>query len=63
VQQGHAAIAIEILFATARELLKLGEAASGVELGVRMITIMSDEGVKVDEKSRGWFITQRARID
>jgi hypothetical protein len=53
-------LAIEILFATARELLKLGEAGSGVELGVRMIAIMSDTNSKVDEKSRGMSSDVRA---
>lgn len=54
VQSGHAPIAIEILFSTSRELLKLGEAGSGVELGVRMIHVMGDvEASSVDEKSRG----------
>jgi hypothetical protein len=53
VHSHHASLAIEILFSTARELLKLGESGSGVELGVRMISIMSDEDIQVDEKSRG----------
>ena len=46
-------VAVEILFATARELLKLGEAGSGVELGCRMIAILGDAAVKVDDKARG----------
>ncbi|ORX41022.1 hypothetical protein BD324DRAFT_647922 [Kockovaella imperatae] len=50
-------VAVEILFATARELLKLGEAGSGVELGCRMISIMGDASVPVEDKSRA-SITQ-----
>lgn len=36
-----------------RELLKLGEAGSGVELAVRGLSIMGDDEVEVDEKNRG----------
>lgn len=36
-----------------RELLKLGEAGSGVELAVRGLGIMGDNEVEVDEKTRG----------
>lgn len=46
-------LAIEILFAVAKELLKAGEAGSGSELGVRMITIMGEAGIEVNESSRG----------
>lgn len=53
VHAGHGALAVEILFAVARELLKLGEAGSGVELGVRMIEIMGQIGTPVDDKSKG----------
>ncbi|WOO79356.1 Golgi to ER traffic protein 4 [Vanrija pseudolonga] len=52
VHAGHGALAVEILFAVARELLKLGEAGSGVELGVRMIEIMGQIGTPVDDKSK-----------
>ncbi|KAL1410062.1 hypothetical protein Q8F55_004064 [Vanrija albida] len=52
VHSGHGALAVEILFAAARELLKLGEAGSGVELGVRMVEVMGQTGVPVDEKSK-----------
>lgn len=50
---GHHSIAIEICFAVSRELLKLGESGSGVEIGVKMIGYMSDSDVRVDDKSRG----------
>lgn len=53
VSSGHQALAIEICFNAARELLKLGEGGSGSELGVRMVGIMGDSDVEVDEKSRG----------
>ena len=50
---GHQAIAIEILSAVAKELFKLGEAGSGAELGVRMLDIMKDSEVEVNDASRG----------
>ena len=53
IAQSAPNVAVEILFATARELLKLGEAGSGVELGCRMISIMGDAELKVEDKSRG----------
>ncbi|KAL7424455.1 hypothetical protein Q5752_000139 [Cryptotrichosporon argae] len=49
---GHAALAADILAQVARELLRLGEAASGAELGARMCEIMGAAGVGVDDKSR-----------
>ncbi|WWD20666.1 hypothetical protein CI109_105142 [Kwoniella shandongensis] len=57
VHANHHDIAIPILFATAKELLKLGEGGSGSELGVKMVGIMSESDVQVDEKSRA-SITQ-----
>lgn len=53
VPSGNAPLAIEILASTAREMLKIGEVASGVELGVRMLEIMGESKVPVDDKSRG----------
>lgn len=53
VRNGQPELACEILFNVARELLKAGDTASGAELGVRMIEIMGEAGVKVDDKSRG----------
>ncbi|EJT50295.1 cytoplasm protein [Trichosporon asahii var. asahii CBS 2479] len=52
VRNGQPELACEILFNVARELLKAGDTASGAELGVRMIEIMGEAGVKVDDKSR-----------
>lgn len=53
VASKHHAIAIEICMNVSRELLKLGEAGSGVELAVRGLGIMGDSEVAVDDKSRG----------
>lgn len=53
VKSDHALVAIDILHATSRELLKLGEAGSGVELGVRMIQVMGDAGVLAGETQIG----------
>jgi hypothetical protein len=53
IASSHPTVAIEILFSTARELLKLGEAGSGSELGVRMVQVMEQAAVDVNEKSRG----------
>ncbi|GMK54600.1 hypothetical protein CspeluHIS016_0111860 [Cutaneotrichosporon spelunceum] len=52
VKSGHGQLAIEILSTAARELLKRGEAASGTELGVRMVEIMTETGVEVNDTSR-----------
>lgn len=52
-QHDNAPLAIEVLFSVGRQMLKLGETASGVELGVRMLDIMGESDVKVDDKSRG----------
>jgi hypothetical protein len=51
----HYDIAIEICFTVARELLKLGEPGSGVELAVRGLGYMVDSEVDVDDKTRGMF--------
>jgi hypothetical protein len=53
VSSKHYDIAIEICMNVSRELLKLGEAGSGVELAVRGLGIMGDNEVEVDEKTRG----------
>lgn len=53
IASSHPDVATEILFATARELLKLGEAGSGSELAVRMVQILEQADRDVDEKSRG----------
>jgi hypothetical protein len=52
VHSGNGALAAEILFAAAREMLKIGEGASGAELGARMVEIMAETDVPVDDKSR-----------
>ncbi|CAD6564980.1 MAG: hypothetical protein TREMPRED_000535 [Tremellales sp. Tagirdzhanova-0007] len=51
-QSGQSSLAIEILLSVSRELLKLGEAGSGVELGVRMLHLMGESKVALDDKSR-----------
>lgn len=51
----HHDIAIEICFTVARELLKLGEPGSGVELAVRGLGYMVDSEIDVDDKTRGMF--------
>ncbi len=53
VHSGHGPLAVEILSAASRELLKRGEAASGSELGVRMLEIMGEVNVEVSDQSRG----------
>ncbi|WVN89758.1 uncharacterized protein L203_104988 [Cryptococcus depauperatus CBS 7841] len=45
-------LAIEILFAVSKELLKGGEGGSGTELGVKMVDAMREGKVEIDEKSR-----------
>lgn len=53
VSSKHYEIALEICLNVSRELLKLGEAGSGVELAVRGLGIMGDARTPVDDKSRG----------
>lgn len=55
VASKHHDIAIEICLNVSRELLKLGEAGSGVELAVRGLGIMGGESEQytVDDKTRG----------
>lgn len=53
VHSGHGPLAVEILSQASRELLKRGEAASGSELGVRMVEIMGEVNVDVSDQSRG----------
>ena len=50
---GHHAIAIQILFETSRELLKLGEAGSGVELAIKMLDQLSADDAEVNDSTRG----------
>lgn len=45
--------AIEILWTTAKELLKLGEAGSGCDLGVYMVQVYIQADVEVTSESRG----------
>lgn len=49
-------VAVEICFATARELLKLGEGGSGVELGVRGLGILETTAEDIDQKTRGELV-------
>jgi len=50
---GHHAIAITIAFETSKELLKLGEAGSGVDMGVKMVGFMGDSNVELTDVMRG----------
>jgi len=50
---GHHGIAITIAFETSKELLKLGEAGSGVDMGVKMVGFMNDSNVELSDVMRG----------
>ncbi|KAG9014042.1 hypothetical protein FRB94_000240 [Tulasnella sp. JGI-2019a] len=47
------AVAIQVLFESARELLKAGQPGSGVDLGVMMIDVYETSGEDMSEVSRG----------
>lgn len=57
IQASAPAVAVEICFAVARELLKLGEGGSGVELGVRGLGILEGTGEDISDKNRGEWIS------
>lgn len=53
INSGHNDAAIEVLFGSAKELLKLGEAGSGCDLTVYLLGVYRDAEVEVTSESRG----------
>ncbi|CAE6402728.1 unnamed protein product [Rhizoctonia solani] len=53
VKSGQHDVAIDVLFQSARELLKAGHTGSGVDLGSFLIEVYDTANVKVDPESRG----------
>lgn len=49
-------IAIDVLFQSARELLKAGQLGSGVDLTGFLLEVYESKGEDVNEESRGWFL-------
>ncbi|GLB44828.1 putative protein of unknown function (DUF410) [Lyophyllum shimeji] len=53
VKSGQYDTAIDVLFQSARELLKNGQAGSGVDLGVFLLDVYDAKGEPVNDESRG----------
>jgi hypothetical protein len=53
VKSGHLDTAIDVLFQSARELLKAGQAGSGVDLTGFMLDVYDTKGEAVSDESRG----------
>lgn len=51
--------AIDVLFQSARELLKVGQQGSGTDLAIFLLGVYDSKGEDVNEESRGtWTIAQ-----
>lgn len=50
-------IAIDVLFQSARELLKAGQQGSGVDLAGFLLEVYESKGEEVNDESRGPFFT------
>lgn len=53
VKSGQYDTAIDVLFQSARELLKTGQAGSGVDLAAFMLEVYDTKEEEVNEESRG----------
>ena len=53
VKSGQHDTAIDVLFQSARELLKAGQQGSGTDLGVFLLEVYDSKGETVTEESRG----------
>jgi len=53
VKSGQHDVAIDVLFQSARELLKAGHTGSGVDLGSFLLNVYDTAGVKVTSESKG----------
>jgi golgi to ER traffic protein 4 len=60
--------AIDVLFQSARELLKIGQQGSGTDLAVFLLDVYESKGEEVGEESRGnfellwWFVSLRGDV-
>jgi hypothetical protein len=55
VKSGQYDTAIDVLFQSARELLKIGQAGSGVDLAGFMLEVYEIKGETVGDESRSWW--------
>jgi hypothetical protein len=55
LDKSHPEAAIEVLFGVAKELMKLGEWGSAVDLGVYLVSVYEKSQVQVSVESRGEF--------
>lgn len=53
VKAGQHAVAIDVLFQSARELLKAGHTGSGIDLGSFLVDVYETAGVEVNTESKG----------
>ncbi|KZW03437.1 DUF410-domain-containing protein [Exidia glandulosa HHB12029] len=53
VKSGHYDVAVDVLFQSARELLKAGQQGSGTDLAVMMLDVYESKDQGVDDESRG----------
>lgn len=53
VKAGQYDVAIDVLFQSARELLKVGQTGSGVDLSVFLLDVYDIKGEVVSDESRG----------
>ena len=53
VKSGQYDTAIDVLFQSARELLKAGQLGSGTDLGAFMIDVYETKGEEITDESRG----------
>lgn len=56
ISHGHAEVAVDVLFEVSRELLKKGDAGSGVDLGTMMIRAYESKEQPVGDQERGLFL-------
>lgn len=54
-KSGQYDTAIDVLFQSARELLKIGQQGSGTDLAVFLLDVYDNKGEKVGVESRGMF--------
>lgn len=55
LDKAHPQAAIEVLFGVAKELMKIGEWGSAVDLGVYLVSVYEKSEVQVSVESRGLF--------
>jgi len=60
-KSGQFDTAIQVLFQSARELLKVGQQGSGTDLTTFLLEVYESKGEEINEESRGTFSFRRRR--